>query len=55
MYQTTYQDTQDNLNPEDLSTMRTDFLGEEKYRNTQNAVMQNGIKKSITNQGAIEN
>ena len=46
--------TQDNLNPEDLSTIRTDFLGEEKYRNTQNAVMKNGIKKSITNQSAIE-
>lgn len=42
------------LDPEDLKTMRSDFLENEKYRNTQNAVMKNGIKKSITNQSEIE-
>lgn len=41
------------LNTEDLKKMRSTFLDDEKYRNTQNAVMQNGIKKSITNQSAI--
>lgn len=41
------------LNIEDLKSMRSDFLEDEKYRNTQNAVMKNGIKKSITNQDVI--
>ncbi|CCI81724.1 C1 family peptidase [Lactobacillus hominis] len=42
------------LDPEDLKKMRSDFLENDKYRNTQNAVMENGIKKSITNKSVIE-
>lgn len=42
------------LDPEDLKQMRSDFLENDKYRNTQNAVLQNGIKKSITNKSVIE-
>lgn len=37
---------------ENLKRIRTDFLKESKFRNTQNAVMENGIKKSIMNQSA---
>ncbi|WP_297817631.1 C1 family peptidase [uncultured Lactobacillus sp.] len=43
-----------NLDPEDLKQMRSDFLENDKYRNTQNAVLQNGIKKSITDKSVIE-
>lgn len=38
------------IDNEDLKQVRSEFLDTPKYRNTQNAVMKNGIKKSITNQ-----
>lgn len=41
------------IDAENLKEIRTNFLKDDKYRNTQNAVMKNGIKKSITNQDAI--
>ncbi|WP_279126701.1 C1 family peptidase [Lactobacillus taiwanensis] len=43
------------INPTDLKTIRSDFLDNQRYRVTQNAVMKNGIKNSITNQRAIDN
>lgn len=43
------------LNLADLKTIRSDFLDDQKFRVTQNAVMRNGIKKAITNERAIEN
>lgn len=33
------------INPTDLKTIRSDFLDNQRYRVTQNAVMKNGIKK----------
>lgn len=41
------------IDNEDLKQVRSEFLDTPKYRNTQNAVMKNGIKKSITNQSEI--
>ena len=41
------------IDNEDLKQFRSEFLDTPKYRNTQNAVMKNGIKKSITNQSEI--
>lgn len=41
------------IDNEDLKQVRSEFLDTSKYRNTQNAVMKNGIKKSITNQSEI--
>lgn len=41
------------IDTDDLKEIRSSFLRDSKYCNTQNAVMQNGIKKSITDQGAI--
>lgn len=41
------------IDNEDLKQVRSEFLDTAKYRNTQNAVMKNGIKKSITNQSEI--
>lgn len=41
------------IDNEDLKQVRSEFLDTPKYRNTQNAVMKNGIKKSITNQSVI--
>nr|WP_240307261.1 C1 family peptidase [Lactobacillus paragasseri] len=41
------------MDNEDLKQVRSEFLDTPKYRNTQNAVMKNGIKKSITNQSVI--
>lgn len=41
------------IDNEDLKQVRSEFLDTQKYRNTQNAVMKNGIKKSITNQSEI--
>ena len=38
------------IDNEDLKQVRSEFLDTAKYRNTQNAVMKNVIKKSITNQ-----
>lgn len=43
------------LNLDDLKTIRSDFLDNQRFRITQNAVMRNGIKNSITNERAIEN
>ena len=43
------------INPADLKPIRSDFLDTARFRNTQNAVMKNGIKKSITNERPIEN
>ena len=40
------------IDNEDLKQVRSEFLDTAKYRNTQNAVMKNGIKKSITNQSS---
>lgn len=41
------------IDNEDLKQVRSELLDTSKYRNTQNAVMKNGIKKSITNQSEI--
>ena len=41
------------IDNEDLKQFRSEFLDTPKYRNTQNAVMKNGIKKSIKNQSEI--
>ena len=41
------------IDNEDLKQVRSEFLDTPKYRNTQNAVMKNGIKKSITNQSVV--
>ena len=41
------------IDNEDLKQVRSEFLDTAKYRNTQNAVMKNSIKKSITNQSEI--
>lgn len=43
------------INPNDLKTIRSDFLDTQRFRVTQNAVMKNGIKKAITNERTIEN
>lgn len=42
------------INNESLKQIRSEFLDTPKYRVTQNAVMKNGIKKSITNQGVVD-
>ena len=41
------------IDNKNLKQIRSEFLDTSKYRNTQNAVMKNGIKKSITNQSEI--
>lgn len=41
------------IDNEDLKQVRSEFLDTPKYRNTQNTVMKNSIKKSITNQSEI--
>lgn len=43
-----------NLNLTNLEAMRKVFLADKVLQTTQNAVMENGIKKSITNRSVIE-
>ena len=42
------------IDNEDLKQVRSEVLDTPKYRNTQNAVMKNGIKKSITNSRRVD-
>ena len=42
------------LDSNEIADFRTEFLNTARLRNTQNAVVENGIKNSIINQSDVE-